>query len=87
MSLDMVQACIAGYADSLIDKQVVAVQTGYWSAYFANSKHPKSVKQISESIMRKHEGAQSKTSSPRPDVDVEAFLEQEARFKAKLLNG
>lgn len=90
MSLDMVQACIAGYTDSLLDLQMISVQSGYWSAYFTNSKHPKSVKQITESMLRKHEqleDANTKTSTPRPDVDVDAFLEREAKFQAKLQMG
>lgn len=87
MSLDMVQACIFGYMDSVLDQQLVAVQTGFWAAYYSNSKHPKSVQQISESMLTKHariKDAQNKASTPRPDVDVEAFLEREAKFQAKL---
>lgn len=89
MSLDVVQACITGYADSLLDAQLIAVQTGFWSAYYSNTKHPKPVQQITESMVRKYErakDAKTKAATPRPDVDVDAYLEQEARFQAKLNN-
>lgn len=85
MSLDMVQAVIRGYSDSLLDQQIIAVQAGYWSAYYSGSKHPKPVNAVAEEMVRKHhtQGA-TKMSVPRPDVDVEAFLEQKARFNSKL---
>lgn len=86
MSLDMVQACIDGYKDSILDSQIIAVQTGYWAAYYANSKHPRSVHSVAESMMKKQQQSHhktTKTNAPRPDVDVEAFLAREARFQAK----
>lgn len=86
MSLDMVRACIAGYSDRLLDEQLVALQTGYWAGYYNNAKHPKSVKSFTEAMLRTHNQQDAtKTSAPKPDVDVEAFLAKEAKFKARLV--
>lgn len=85
MSLDVVQAVVRGYGDRILDQQIIAVQTGYWSAYYAGAKHPKPVHKIAEDMMRKHTQQDAKTTSaPKPTVDVEAFLEMEAQFQARL---
>ena len=85
MSLDVVQAVIKGYSDALLDQQIIAVQSGYWSAYYSGAKHPKPVNRIAEDMVRRHRQQDArKVSTPKPDVDVEAFLEMEAQFKAKL---
>ena len=89
MSLDMVKAYIEGYEDHLIDYQILAVQSGYWSSYYVGAKHPKPWNVIAEEIHRAHVRAKDKSDVtkvkvPRPDVDVEGFLAQEARFKARM---
>lgn len=85
MSLDMVQTCISGYADSLLDQQILALQTGYWAAYYVGSKHPKPVSKLAEDMVSKHQKQDANaTSTIRPEVDVEAFLAKEEQFKARL---
>lgn len=85
MSLDMVQAVISGYSDRILDQQILAVQSGYWSAYYMGSKHPKPVFTIVEDMVKRHNQKDVKTTSaPRPDVDVDAYLAMEAQFKARL---
>ena len=87
MSLDVFTAYTKGYADRLLDQQILAMQTGHWAAYFVGSKHPKSPKELAKSMQMAHAKQDAKTqnpSAPRPDVDVENFLEMEARFKAKM---
>lgn len=85
MSLDMVQAVIAGYGDRMLDQQIVALQIGYWSAYYAGAKHPKPVHKIAEDMVTRHKQQDAKKlSTPKPDVDVDAYLEMEAQFKARL---
>lgn len=85
MSLDVVQAVIKGYGDRLLDQQIVALQSGYWSAYYSGAKHPKPVHKIAEDMVKRHKQQDAKKmSTPKPDVDVEAYLEMEAQFKAKL---
>lgn len=85
MSLDMVQAVIKGYGDAILDQQVIALQSGFWSAYYAGTKHPKPVQKVAEDMIQRHKKQDAKPMSVhRPDVDVEAFLEMEAQFKAKL---
>lgn len=81
----MLTAYIQGYSDRMVDQQILAVQSGYWSAYYTNSKHPKAMSSIAEKIVRNHEQSMSKAiNKPKADVDVEAFLAQEALFQAKL---
>lgn len=85
MSLDMVQAVIYGYGDRMLDNQIIALQSGYWSAYYSGAKHPKPVHKIAEDMVRRHKQQDAKKlSTPKPDVDVDAYLEMEAQFKARL---
>lgn len=90
MSLDVLRAYIAGYSDKLLDNQIMAVQIGYWASYYTNSKHPKPVQKVSEEMVRSHQKKEQdakKVSRPRPDIDVEAFQEREAQFKARMKSG
>lgn len=85
MSLDMVQAVIQGYGDRMLDNQIIALQSGYWSAYYAGARHPKPVHKIAEDMVARHQKQDAKKmSTPKPDVDVAAFMEMEAQFKARL---
>ena len=87
MSLDVFIAYTKGYADRLLDQQIIAMQTGHWAAYFVGSKHPKSPKELAKAMQMAHAKQDAKNqnpSAPRPDVDVEGFLEMEAKFKAKM---
>ena len=86
MSLDVFQAYIQGYSDRLFDQQIMSVQSGYWAAYFTNSKHPKPVKTIiSEMSIKKDKVDKSHSKNVvKPEVDVEAFLETEAKFLKQL---
>lgn len=85
MSLDMVQAVIKGYGDAVLDQQILALQSGYWSAYYSGAKHPKPVRKIAEDMVSRHTQQDAKKlSAPKPDVDVDAYLEMEAQFKARL---
>lgn len=85
MSLDMVQAVVNGYGDRMIDNQIIALQSGYWSAYYSGAKHPKPVHKVAETMVTRHKQQDARRmSAPKPDVDVDAYLEMEAQFKAKL---
>ena len=87
MSLDVFQAVVAGYGDALLDQQILAVQSGYWSAYYAGVKHPKPVSKVVEELINKHQKVKrdaGKVLTPKPDVDVAAFLEMEAAFQSRL---
>ena len=87
MSLDVFTAYTKGYSDRLLDQQILAMQTGHWAAYFVGSKHPKSPKELAEKMCKEHKTLDAKLknpTAPRPEVDVEGFLEREARFKAQL---
>ena len=87
MQLDVFNAYVRGYSDRLLDQQILAMQTGHWAAYFVGSKHPKSTKELAEKMHKEHlkwDAKRQNPSTPRPDVDVEAYLEKEARFKAKM---
>ena len=88
MSLDMLQACVAGYSDRLLDHQILAVMTGYWSGYYNNAKHPTKLSKIIASIYKNHKKSTSQgVSKPKVDVDVDAFLEREKKFRQKLKEG
>lgn len=85
MSLDMVQAVINGYGDRMLDNQIIALQSGYWSAYYSGAKHPKPLHKIAEDMVNRHQKQDAKKlSAPKPDVDVDAFMAMEAQFKARM---
>lgn len=82
----MLKTYIQGYSDRLFDQQILSVQTGYWAAYYSNAKHPKPLKiLIAEMTHNKNKTEQKKSKNvTKPEVDVNAFLEQEERFLKRL---
>ena len=84
MSLEVFQAYVLGYSDRLFDQQILAVQAGYWAGYYSRAKHPKSIKTILTTMLRKRTQAEKKIRTPAPDVDVEAFLAMEQKFKERM---
>lgn len=76
----MFQAVALGYIERLQDQQDLAVMTGYWSGYYANSQKPKPVAQVLEMMAKARKGD---SGTRAPDVDVAAFLERERRFKER----
>lgn len=83
ISLEVFQAYVDGYTDHMFDEQLMTVHTGFWAGYYANSKHPKSVKSIITSLQNKRE--HDKQGSAHVDtVDVDAFLAMEAKFNAMM---
>lgn len=81
----MFNAYVDGYSDHLFDQQIIAVQAGYWAGYYSKAKHPKNIKTILTTMLRKRQGAEKKVRTPAPEVDVEAFLAMEQKFKEKML--
>lgn len=89
MSLEVFNAYVAGYSDRLLDQQILAMQTGHWAAYFVGSKHPKTPKNLAETMHKQHMSRDAKRSTThveRPEVDVETYLEREERFRAYYSN-
>lgn len=75
----MFHAVVEGYKDRMFDLDCLAVQQGYWAAYY-QGKHPKSVVAVLNQMLRDHR-KQSKKNGPKPDVDVELYKQREERFK------
>lgn len=89
MNMPMLQAYIEGYQERLFDRQCLAVHQGFWAGYY-QSKKPKSIKTVLTQLIRDHEKQKLKEKNievKKPEVDVEAFLEQERRLKASLQKG
>ena len=85
MSLPQFKAVMQGYEDHLFDLKCLTVYAGYWAGYYSNAKRPKPINVILQELFRSHKKVQKKsTASVRPDVDVEAFLRQEAEFNRRL---
>lgn len=66
--------------------QCIAVCSGFWSGYYANAKHPKPIKTVLEKMYQLHVQAKQQTAGimkPKPEIDVDAFLEREKRFKER----
>lgn len=58
-----------------LDMQSLALEAGYWSAYYNNKKHPKSVASIQKS-MRRSMDKKSGHCQEAPDVDTYLALEK-----------
>lgn len=65
--------------------QLLQVHAGYWSGYYTNSRHAKSIKDVTNKMVREKEKATSKYKQKHADeVDVEAFLAREQSFLERL---
>lgn len=73
--MEQLNCFIQGYSDRTLELQQLAVEIGYWSAYYSNAKHPKPVSKIFEMLRRKP--TKKKHSDQEPDV--EAFLQLEQK--------
>lgn len=81
MSLDTFEAVKEGYSDRLFDYQLMCVQSGFWSGYYNNSKHPKSLNSIMDVLIKNKFKKGHKNLQHADEVDVEAFLALEQRRK------
>lgn len=80
MDLGVLRAVVQGYEDRLFDQQVIAVNAGFWAGYYTRSKKPKPLHSLIQSMLRKRNEVPQQHAN---EVDVEAFLARERRFKAK----
>lgn len=85
MSLDTFNAVLEGYNDRVCDWDLLSAKAGFWSGYYSNSKRPKPLDHILKHIRDGYKGTKSKKRKHADSVDVEAFLQQEAEFQARLL--
>lgn len=88
MSLEVFQACVAGYSDRIFDQQLLCLQTGHWAGYYSNPKikRPKPLKQVMKLFLKDREEATKKARSStvrKPDVRVATFLETERQFNER----
>ena len=67
---------IQGYSDRTLELQQLAVEIGYWSAYYSNAKHSKPVSKIFEMLRKKPVKKQHSDQDP----DVETFLQLEQKL-------
>ena len=86
LNLGQVQAVIHGYSDRLIDWQSMAVWSGYYSAYFANVKHPKKPTDIIKRMLNEYSKGDSSRGNTTQDVDMDAELELFAQRDLRFLD-
>ena len=86
MSLPMFQAVLEGYQEHLFDLKCLTVYAGYWAGYYGNTKRPTPVKDILKKLFDAHRRSKRKASKDyvKPEVDVDAFLQRERNFKARM---
>lgn len=86
MPLDVFRACISGYSDHIFDLQILGVQQGYWAGYYTRARKSKSPQRVIEKMLQTKTRCNEKTGSnvTKPEVDVAAFMETEARFKQRM---
>lgn len=88
MNLPTFCAVVDGYQEHLFDLKCISVYQGFWAGYYGNAKRPKPLGTVLNSLLKEHKKLKQKQSrnkpnKPRPEVDVEAFLERERKFKAR----
>ena len=90
MILPTFRACIEGYQDHLFDLKCIAVYQGFWAGYYGNSKRPKPLTTVLNTLNKEHLKAKKKqqssssVSKPSAEVDVDKFLAMERkRLKVK----
>lgn len=86
----MLRSYIEGYQDHLFDLKCIAIYQGFWAGYYSNSKRPKPLTTILNTLNREHLNAKKKRSKsssvakPSAEVDVDSFLALERkRLKVK----
>ena len=88
MNYEILECYIQGYGDRIFDQQILSIQTGFWAAYYNNSKHPKSVDHHAKNMIKSREKAEKDNGSAgnveKPGVDVEAFKATEEQFLKRL---
>lgn len=82
LDLEQFNCFIQGYSDRTVELQQLAVEIGYWSAYYSNAKHPKPVAKVLEMLKKK---SSTKTHSDQ-EPDVEAYLQLEQK-RLEMLEG
>ena len=86
MTLWQYNACLEGYYDHIVDLRTVAVEQGYYSAYYSNTKRPKPVNTVIEN-MRKQSKKQSTDKQKAGDPNIEAFQCLDETFKGVINSG
>ena len=82
MNFEIFGTVVQGYNDRVKDQKILAVLSGYWSGYWSNSKHPKSLQKVIEIVTSEHKTS-NKKNVHAGEVDVEAFLEKERLFNER----
>lgn len=71
---------IRGYEDMQLDMQILAVQTGYWSAYYSGSnKNKMSVATVTQSIEKQRSVKTLVKKSVNTEAEFALFKEREAK--------
>lgn len=83
-NLERLKAVISGYSERLYDYQKLAIQTGYWGAYYSHAKHPKPITSIVAALDKQRMQKQKSGKVETTEADVEAFLEMERLFNETL---
>lgn len=72
----------------MFDVKCLTVYAGFWSGYYSNSKHPKTLGSVLNKLYDEHQKAKKakvkSLNKIRPEVNVEQFQERERKFKAKV---
>lgn len=82
----MFQAYVDGYQEHLFDMECLAVHNGYWAGYY-QSRKPKAVSAVLDKMIREHTKAKKLGKSknvPKPEVNMELFMQREQRRMAYL---
>lgn len=83
LNIPMLQAFVEGYQERLFDEQCLAVHQGYWAGYY-QSKKPKAAETVISRMVTNHEKAKKNKKNtdlnvPKPEVDMERFLQLEQK--------
>ena len=66
----------------MFSMQLYSVYNGYWSAYFTNSKHPKSVDSIIKKMSKEYSSQEKVKKVTAAEPDVATFIELDKKLAA-----
>ena len=81
LSLEQVNAVVAGYSERELDMECHCILTGYYAGYYMGAKRPKKPGELMKKLVNSRKKATgTKKRKTREDPDIEFFQAMESKF-------
>lgn len=88
LSLEQVNAVVAGYSERELDMECHCILTGYYAGYYMGAKRPKKPSELIKKLVNSRSKINSKKKrTTREDPDIEFFQAMESKFARSKLEG